>query len=230
MRTRRAVNIGDRFGRLLILGESHRKNGFTFLNVVCDCGKTFVKRKDALYTGNTRSCGCLLKETTRQRFLTHGMSGETPEYRTWARMKRRCYTPSTTRFDLYGGRGIKVCERWHKFENFFADMGTRLSPKHTLDRKDSNAHYSCGYCAQCIENNWPMNCRWATWDVQANNTSRNHYLTWNNKTQTFRQWEREMGLGRNTLYHRISHNWTTEQALTTPTKVKHSSVLRNKII
>jgi hypothetical protein len=77
-----------------------------------------------------------------------------PEYLAWINMRRRCYDTKYTSHPYYGARGITVCERWKDFACFFADMGVRPSPAHSLDRIDTNGHYS------------PDNCRWSTKDVQ----------------------------------------------------------------
>jgi len=99
-----------------------------------------------------------MPDLTKQRFsgFVHGMFG-TPEYWSWGGMIQRCHNPSNPAFHNYGGRGIKVCKRWRKFENFYADMGPRPSPNHTLDRINNNHGYN------------PKNCRWATWLQQASN-------------------------------------------------------------
>jgi hypothetical protein len=95
---------------------------------------------------------------------THGKS-RSPEYRNWQALKDRCYSKGTKYYKYYGGRGITVCDRWvDSFENFLADMGTRPSSKHSIDRIDVNGNYE------------PSNCRWATHCTQAINkrkTSRN---------------------------------------------------------
>lgn len=91
---------------------------------------------------------------------SHGMH-KSAEYRAWGLMKSRCLNPNFTSYERYGGRGIAICERWLTFQNFFADMGLKPSPKHTLDRKDPNGNYE------------PDNCRWATFQEQQQNKTNN---------------------------------------------------------
>lgn len=118
----------------------------------CDCGADVVARKNHVAVGATKSCGCYAKEMLAVKTLTHGMS-RTPTWNSWAMMLQRCEDQKHTQYKDYGGRGIDVCERWHDFSNFYADMGGRPLGK-TLDRIDNSKGYE------------PDNCRWATWHEQ----------------------------------------------------------------
>lgn len=126
-----------------------------------------------------------------------------PLFRTWCEMRYRCNNPEKWNYKYYGGRGIKVCERWMTFANFVADMGERPD-KHTLDRIDRNGHYS------------PENCRWASREEQANNASYNKALVFNGESINLSRAARKYGLRVETLHARLKYGWTVEQALTIP--------------
>jgi hypothetical protein len=128
------------------------------------------------------------------------------EFRTWSAMKQRCQKPTHKAFPRYGGRGIKVCERWQTFANFYADMGPRPSKQHSLDRINNDGHYE------------PSNCRWATRIEQNNNRRDNVRVTISGKTQTLTQWGREAGTDVMRVFRRIKKGWPIEKALTAPVK------------
>jgi len=105
----------------------------------------------------------------------------TREYKTWSWMKARCLQKKSGNYKYYGGRGIKVCDRWMVFENFLEDMG-KQPERSSLDRIDSNGDYT------------PENCKWSNKEEQMNNTRRNTQITYKSKTQTLAQWSRETGI------------------------------------
>lgn len=155
-RTRFCDLEGQKFGRLIVLGRaSEEKKGPVMWRVVCDCGTEKLVASPNLVNGSTKSCGCFRKESTSKKFKTHGLHGS-PTWYSWTSMKTRCKNPKATQYELYGGRGIQVCERWEKFENFLEDMGER-PPGKSLDRIDANGNYE------------PSNCRWATKKEQGQN-------------------------------------------------------------
>jgi hypothetical protein len=171
----------------------------------CDCGNYVNVDIRKLHNGHTKTCGCLNKEIITK----HSLCG-TPAYRTWQKMKQRCYNKNHEHYNDYGGRGITVCERWlNSFENFYKDMGTKPSPKHSIERINNNGDYELS------------NCRWATTKEQRRNTRQTINVTFNGKTQCLSDWAKDLGFNVNTLYSRINvHGWSVEKTLTTPVKNK----------
>lgn len=124
----------------------------------CECGVyTNVRGKD-IKSGNTKSCGCIAKKRAKNLNKKYRNSGKRVEYTAWKNMVYRCYNNNSINYHSYGGRGIKVCERWlESFDNFYEDMGERPSSKHQLDRINNNDNYK------------PDNCRWILAHQNANN-------------------------------------------------------------
>ena len=165
----------------------------------CDCGVGVVAYGQDLQKGKVKSCGCLNAE----RIMQHGMSN-THVYAVWQAMLQRCENPNAQRYSDYGGRGISVCQGWHRFEAFFADMGNR--PKgYSLDRIDNDGNYR------------KDNCRWALTKQQANNKRINRIIEFNGEKRTLAEWAERVGLGWYTLRSRLDvYGWNIEKSLTTP--------------
>lgn len=121
----------------------------------------------------------------------------------WGQMISRCYDPEHPKYPSYGGRGIRVCDRWICRRLFLEDMGNSPSGK-TLNRIDNDGDYS------------PDNCEWATYSEQAQNRRDNNNITYNGETKCLTEWERTTGIYRKTIAKRLENGWTVEQALTTP--------------
>ncbi len=132
----------------------------------------------------------------------HGLR-DAPEYQVWKGMKQRCENPKHKSFNDYGGRGIRVCQRWRdSFAAFLEDMGNRPSPRHNIDRIDNNGDYE------------PGNCQWVLRRVNNRNRRVNHLLTFNGRTQTMTDWAAELGISLQTLAWRLNTaKWPAGKAL-----------------
>lgn len=166
----------------------------------CECGTEKPVIMGSLQKGRSRSCGCMSRVWGAEKITKHGMAG-TPTYKSWHQMHQRCQ--GLHGHDHYLTRGISVCERWAIFENFYADMGLRPEGK-TLDRIDNKKGYT------------PDNCRWATWEQQANNREVATWHTVHGKLLTVALAAREYGLHESGLRHRLRKGWTLEKAVSTP--------------
>lgn len=184
------------FGRLLITeyaGKYFPRPGVTILfwKYACECGNTGIIRSSKLKHGSIESCGCYSPRSFTKSKGYHGMKG-TPEYRSWMAMKARCYRETNKSYSLYGGRGIRVCQRWMSdFSNFLSDMGRKPTKEHTLDRINVDGDYS------------PNNCRWATMLTQCRNKRNNVTVFHMGKQRTFSELSDISGVKESTIRHRI---------------------------
>lgn len=218
------VEIGKTYGYLTVIERSSEY----YINpsakskvpkYLCECNSPYhdkpvrklIKSSD-LVSGHAISCGCVNKHNFYGNRRVHGMSSS-HLYFIYKGMIYRCYNPNSYGYNLYGGRGITVCNRWHdkdqgysinieKFNNFLEDMGSTYQEGLSLDRIDPNGNYE------------PSNCRWATNIMQANNKNSNVYLTYNNETHTIAEWSRIRGYkDRSLISQRLKKGYTVEEAL-----------------
>lgn len=133
---------------------------------------------------------------------------------TWMNMMARCYKKHRHNYQHYGGRGIRVCRRWHKYENFLKDMGARPSTKHSIERIDNSKSYRMD------------NCKWATQAEQSRNRRSNRLLTFKGETKTLTEWCKAIGIYHSTVILRIQRGWTVDRALSTPASNKPRPGLR----
>jgi len=185
------------------LGESSDTHGTTrrYCFFECHCGKQFEARIDSVTLAG-HGCGCSIN-IPRHGYAKKGNQHHL--YGIWNSMRTRCENPKAHAYPSYGGRGIKVCERWHDFMNFLEDMG-EPSKGMSLDRIDNDGNYE------------PDNCRWASTSEQQRNTRRNHFLEFKGERKTVAEWANIVGLTGATIYKRLKRGWTIEDALCIETK------------
>ncbi len=209
MRQYKIKNLTEqKFGRWIVIQLADRgKNGSIYWLCRCVCGKEKRVQYSHLQSGASRSCGCLSREISIQCNTKHGHNTRgkvSKTYKTWLSMIQRCTNPKSPDYYLYGGRGIRVCKRWLKFENFLDDMGERPTNNYTLDRISNNKGYS------------KINCHWATRKEQARNRRSNLLISFNGKTQCLIEWAEELGIKYGVLLSRSRGGWSINRMLTQP--------------
>lgn len=202
--------VGQKFGKLTVVAYDKTIKGIPYWNCICECGNTKSIARGHLVNKKipTSSCGCIQKEYARNRTRTHGDSSRgnvSEEFKTWLRIKERCFNPKCRAYKDYMGRGITMSEEWKdSYETFLNDMGRKPSHKHSIDRIDNNGNY-------CKEN-----CRWATIKEQNNNQRKNVYISIGDKTKTVAQWAEELNKNPKTIYNRLYNGWSAEDAVLKP--------------
>lgn len=193
--------VGQRFGRLTVIAKTDQRCGRNICWLCqCDCGNEIIVIGFNLKRGTTKSCGCLREEKT----TTHGKT-KTRTYDIWSLMKNRCSNPHYSQYEDYGGRGIAVCDRWLKFENFLEDMGEAPGGL-SIEREDNDLGY------------YKENCIWATRKQQGRNKRNNRLIEFNGRIQCVSAWAEELVVKCITLFNRLKRGWSIQKALTTPVK------------
>lgn len=203
--------VGNRYGRLTVTSYSHSRktlSGATAMwNCACDCGASVVACGVSLRVGETSSCGCLRRDVLASVNTKHGMAKRSrrhPLYQLWKGMRARCNNPGHSSYNRYGGRGIKVCERWSEFSNFVSDMGRRPSQRHSVDRINGMGNYE------------PGNCRWATPKEQSRNSRKMRRVVIGGKDYLLADVCAEHGVGIRLVAGRLRRGWSLDDALSKP--------------
>lgn len=185
--------IGQRFGRLMVISEAEERTkcGEVKYLCQCDCGNTKIIAGTSLRYGKSKSCGCLLSESTAKRSRSHGKS-KTRLFKIWAGMRDRCTNPNRREYKDYGGRGITVCKEWEDFQAFYDwSMANGYAENLTIDRVENDGPYS------------PDNCRWTTRKTQSNNTRQTVHITIDGETKNMEQWAATIGVARSTISRHV---------------------------
>lgn len=201
----RALDLaGKVFADLTVLEEAGRdKHGAIMWTARCKCGVVIRETGSVLKQGRKLSCpSCSVRRVAAARTV-HGMTGTTLHMR-WKNMLARTTNPRNPAWHNYGGRGIKVCDRWQVFTNFLEDMGPSFSAGLELDRINVNGNYE------------PTNCRWVTRAQQNRNKRDNHVIEWDGCRLPLADWGDRQGIRPLTILSRLRNGWTVERALTEP--------------
>lgn len=192
--------VGRVFGRLTVERLDHVSREGAKWQCSCSCGNKTVVTGNALRKGTCTSCGCLRSELGRARATTHGQTG-THAYTVWRGMRERCGLSSHKSFEAYGGRGIRVCDRWeNSFETFLSDMGQPPSARHSIERVMVDGNYE------------PGNCIWATPAQQARNRRTSVFYEFHGKQLVIKDLAVASGVPEQTLYNRFRRGLSVDAA------------------
>lgn len=201
------IKPGQSYNRWTVVSEASARRGHRYWLCRCSCGtvKEVCGRSLTVAKNGSKSCGCLNLEVASNRFKTHGVS-ETSYYNVWANMRQRCNDQNVNNFHRYGGRGIKVCQRWDSFEAFREDMGPRPTPSHQIDRIDTNGNYE------------PSNCRWVTRTENMRNRGDARPVVVDGQSKCVSAWCEHFGsvVRPSTARTRLVNGWDPKVAFSTP--------------
>lgn len=198
--------VGKTFASLTVVSVVPQGVKALRLLCMCKCGSNTLVKAHQLRSQEKTSCGCRKRSVLGDSKRTHGQANSGTKgyanrtYGIWQAMRDRCTNTNRKDYHRYGGRGISVCDRWHSYENFIADMGQAPTGL-TLDRIDNNKGYS------------KENCRWATRNQQTYNSTTMVYIEHGGKTMCLKQWQQAQAVKAHTYYSRRKRGWTIKQAL-----------------
>jgi hypothetical protein len=193
---------GKQYGRLVVLEFVGKKRSNNVWKCLCVCGNIVDVSQNHLGI-NTNSCGCLRKEMLSLKKTKHGKT-HSKEFRTLSYMKARCYNPNLKCYKNYGGRGIKICDRWldkeNGFLNFFTDMG-ECPEGYSIERINNDGNYC------------PENCKWIPLSEQAKNKRNVVNLTFKGETLNMNEWSKKLNVDADTIRNRFKNGWNVEEVL-----------------
>lgn len=210
-RKRKHVAVGLQFSRLTVISFSHRVTTasggqLNYWNCHCECGgKTEVTNRNLL-SGHTKSCGCFCRERNRDVHTIHGFARQGNVHKihkVWRNMLARCENKNNTKYLHYGGRGIRVCKRWHTFLNFAADMFSTWREGLTIERMNNDGDYK------------PGNCKWATRTEQSLNRRSNVIVTAKGMALTVSQWSDKLDISEAVIHKRIARGCPADDCIAT---------------
>lgn len=192
---------GRKYGRLTAIKsvERDKNNHYKWL-CRCECGNEKIIYAHSLRNDVTKSCGCLSKEIISEVNSTHGMT-DTPIHYSWLFMRGVCNNSNNKQYKDYGGRGITICDRWLKFENFYEDIGERPSKDHRFGRKDVNGNFELS------------NCKWVTIKEQNNNKQNKVLLIIDEKIHSKIEWSEISGTNYHSICSRLNRGWSHKEAV-----------------
>lgn len=200
------VFVGRKINMITINNLSGKdRHGNQMFDCTCDCGKHFIAIATAVNKERVRSCGCLQRNTASKMATTHGQS-KTRLYSIWNAMRTRCRNANTNRSTCYKRKGVKVCDEWDNFSNFYEwSIRNGYNDKLSIDRIDNNGNYS------------PENCRWTTNKIQMNNTSRNRFIEYHGKRKTVSEWADFLGVNYKYFHQKLKENdWDISKVMQLP--------------